>query len=753
MMKLLQSQQKNSKGFPNFSNYNPIPRENLSKNSRNNNPDISNLSSPSIDLDQIIETIISDEKLFQYVMKLVKNRITPRDMHDPIFLRHIIDAAIETAIEQIQVVDIVKNLLQEQQAQNDQQQLQYSTNQSQNYYNGTTKSYANGQYSHQLALDIGDQDESVERLRGESNFSENDLFVKPNYSEKEPEPINTQTVKRTLHQLNKNKPPLATKKDISQNIPAQPLSIATEFRGDFSVGDSDRNSFLSVDTARESNASTVQITLPLDKSVTAENPFPKIPERIFNDSEEEEENYERSPGIAADDQDEQVIDPRKNDDRYQNKNTDDGMNANKLNSFVNQSFQVTSEYNSVQNSLDLASLQRKSSRDEENAKGPASNGHRQNEEDDALRYDENETVKDWERKILQELKQQQKDDDDDDANHHNNPNNQSNDFSILSEPIHEDEEYRPVVTKKSTHQSQEEDQENNNPEESDGKKRDSNQSYESNRYEDEDFEEDHSHHSHDSNDLLHSKYSSAHYPKHHPIPATSPSSNHQADDNNKDVEDDHDYLSADYNPLAKSKTTFVFDPDQFNRDVDAATKTTEGGKERKSNRVHFIDGVVADVIYYERPAANEARDMFYSHEELDRFDEHYRKEDRIAERMGLSWMEWKNQQPDDQEISFSDDDRDNDDDYGYDYDHHQPSNTAANNDRNQDDNNHKHSNGNRRYDDEDDEEDDDYRGSQNPPRHPRQYDYEDDEGSPQKRYDDEDDYYDDYSNDDEQHFG
>ena len=55
------------------------------------------------------------------------------------------------------------------------------------------------------------------------------------------------------------------------------------------------------------------------------------------------------------------------------------------------------------------------------------------------------------------------------------------------------------------------------------------------------------------------------------------------------------------------------------------------------------------------PAPEEAREMFYSHEELDRFDDHYRKEDRIAERMGLTWMEWKNQQPDDQEISFSDD--------------------------------------------------------------------------------------------------
>jgi len=108
-----------------------------------------------------------------------------------------------------------------------------------------------------------------------------------------------------------------------------------------------------------------------------------------------------------------------------------------------------------------------------------------------------------------------------------------------------------------------------------------------------------------------------------------------------------------------------FDQAQFDADVDAAQS---GKKPSKKERIQFVDGVVSDVVYYERASADEAKEMYYSHVELDRFDMHYRKEDAIAERMGLSWMEWKNQQPDDFEISFSDDEEDDRDrrfEHGY----------------------------------------------------------------------------------------
>ena len=126
----------------------------------------------------------------------------------------------------------------------------------------------------------------------------------------------------------------------------------------------------------------------------------------------------------------------------------------------------------------------------------------------------------------------------------------------------------------------------------------------------------------------------------------------------------HDYLSSNYDPLRGSKNThsniMFFDQHQFDAEVDAQIS----GKPVK--QVVFVEGIVNDVIYYERPDPHEAKEMYYTHEELDRFDSHYRKEDAIAERLGLSWMDWKNQQPDEYEISFSDDEHEGDhyeDDY------------------------------------------------------------------------------------------
>jgi hypothetical protein len=679
----------------------------------------------NVDVDRIVDVILTDEKLFQYIMKLVKDHLRPRDLQDPIFLRAIVDATIETAIEKVQILDIIRNLITQQRRELQQQQQQQRsttgnrspTEKSQpkkqvssKQPESKTTEYSNGQYSHQLFLDIGDKivpNNSSSRDRSGSNISDLDAPVVPQFSEKEPEQVSHQSVKRTLKNMKKNdKPPLGhhhphttqhqqqdnnKKLDLgATQIISQPLSIATDWMkgNDFSVGESDFNSFISgggiLDSPRDSEASTIQITLPLDKSVTAERAFPHNnntyhhphedhhddhPVSVFSDSFEINHSNivpssDNSHASSSNNDEEAAVlnRRRQNQQRITNnkkKNTSTASTTNKNNDdnlFINQSFQVTSEFNSVQNSLEALPHRKQPQREvSETISIPEGNEETAQKRMTMPRtvsedfVDNDETVKDWERRILADLKKsnlEQSEEEDEEYNHHQqqqlqqNNQNQSKDFSIHSE--HSD---RPKLNE-SGHQ------------------------YEDDRFEDSSRgSHDSGSGAHHSNDyyLHHSKYSSAHYPKHH-SPQASPS--HHQQELQQQQDNNSDYLASDYDPLQNKDNLVVFDQEKWEREVDAAMKEgnlqEEHNKQQpqqqqpqqKKSRVKFLDGVIKDVHYYERANPDEARDMYYSHEDLDRFDMHYRKEDVLAEKMGLTWMEWKNRQPDDEELSFSEDEDD-----------------------------------------------------------------------------------------------
>jgi hypothetical protein len=692
----------------------------------------------NVDVDRIVDVILTDEKLFQYIMKLVKVHLRPRDLQDPIFLRAIVDATIETAIEKVQILDIIRNLITEQrrELQQQQQQPQRSTNgnrspteksqpkkQVSKQPEAKTTEYSNGQYSHQLFLDIGDKNvnnpNSSSGDRSGSNISDLEAPVVPQFSEKEPEQVSHQSVKRTLKNMKKNdKPPLGhhqphptqhqqnnsnNKKQMdlgATQIITQPLSIATDWMkgNDFSVGESDFNSFISgggmLDSPRDSEASTIQITLPLDKSVTAERAFPHNnnnyhhnptedhhhddhPVSVFSDSFEinhsnivpSSDNSHASSSNSDQEEEAAILNRRRqNQQRITNnkkKNTPT-TTANKNNDdnlFINQSFQVTSEFNSVQNSLEALPHRKQQQppqrevsetisipeeKEETAHKGMTKMMPRTVSEDFV---DNDETVKDWERRILADLKKsnlEQSEEEDEEYNHQlqqNHNQNQSKDFSEHSAGGSSD---RPKLNESSHH-------------------------YEDDRFEDSSRGSHDSssaggaHHSND-NYLHHSKYSSAHYPKHH-SPQTSPSHHQQQQEQQQQQQqqaNNSDYLASDYDPLQNKDHLVVFDQEKWEREVDAALQ--EGRPQEEHNkqqqqklqksRVKFLDGVIKDVHYYERANPDEARDMYYSHEDLDRFDMHYRKEDALAEKMGLTWMDWKNRQPDDEELSFSEDEDD-----------------------------------------------------------------------------------------------
>lgn len=598
---------------------------------------LQSLLSNQVNIDKVIQVILSDEKLFQFVMRLVTQQITrqqeqlkssssqrhkafPRNQEQ---LNEIIDQSIEEALSQIRLIDMITSLL-----QNPPPSLRQSSDPSSSISRSQINEDSNQE---RITSKKTDQSARIEVSEESKRYNySNKIFINvdpnennpppshhredheppmkpPSYSEREPEqPGSLQTVKKTVQALNKHqKPPLghssstvppahpvpaATKTQQSRHnhIPSNQaagnnngLFISTDVRQDFSVGDSERNSFLSVDSLRDSEASTVQITLPLDKSLTDKS-LGALNQPVFDDSFEERE------ALTSEDVKKQRSDSQ---------------------SLINQSFQVTSELNSVQNSMEIPNFGRKGDDNQDKERDE----DKYDEEDDDDNVDVDETVKEWGRKVFEKLKDEHQQPDDDEF------------FQLSGQLDHQ------VLQEEEFNQEEKDIKHSEDPDVS-------------RRYDDESFEEDHDQ---------------------PPASPRKPSTN--------SFPSAMDYLSSNYDPLQKgeggglvggSKIMF-FDQAQFDADVDAAQS---GKKPSKKERIQFVDGVVSDVVYYERASADEAKEMYYSHVELDRFDMHYRKEDAIAERMGLSWMEWKNQQPDDFEISFSDDEEDDRDrrfEHGY----------------------------------------------------------------------------------------
>jgi hypothetical protein len=557
---------------------------------------------PAFNMDQIINIIISDDKLFQYVYKLVKISIDRQSIKSsnaiPQALLNIIDTSIDSAIEQVQIVDIINSLLKDQQYLSDSFR-ENDEKVEKNHFHQPTESHSsrNGHSSTKVRPQtyqprIPDSSIATKKEEDRSPLA----VVKPPFSEKEPEQITHPTVKKTVQQLNKSRrPPLASTKSVQQqqyhpSSSAPPaLSLVVDGEEDSALlrGDSERggdSSFLSSDSVRESNASTVQMILP---SLSSSLQFKGNAARSLLTHPDDSFDQHSANG-----------DPPSAFTVGMDRN---GKEKNERFA-VNQSFQVTSEINSVQNSFELPSI----------SKQPATATAAEEEDDDkddvSSAYGNlNETVKDWERKIRASMRKDSFASDDSSSNSVN------------------DAEKKSEADVGST----------NKPEE---------EANISHRYDNDSFEDFTNEQQQDDNELPSSSSSR--------IKNGSSSSSSNSTTTFPSV---HDYLSTNYDPL-KSNTThsniMFFDQEKYDDTVDL----TLGNSVRK--HVKFLESVVEDVYYYERANSVEAKDMYYSHEELDRFDMHYRKEDSIAERMGLSWMEWKNQQPDEEEISFSDSDDD-----------------------------------------------------------------------------------------------
>lgn len=729
------------------------------------------------DIDQIIDVILTDEKLLLYVNKLVNKTIfntsSVSNLNTSSFqlenfndLVHIIDHSIEKAIDQIQIVDLITNLLQQMHREQAEAQKLFEKHQKHHQMmdaqtsparlEGKMSEFYDGgeQGSHQKALhpvysqtsppgvtkgkkavkklNNNEEDHGMVRHSGGSNPNRISLLSissdeephpniikRPQYSEKEPEPVSHQaSVKRTVQQLNKRKPPLAhypsssSAPALAATIPAAGSSSTLSHKqqqhnrnlnrlevnkqyntnnsqsqsqsrsqshshdqhhppemtamplGSLSLdhlpeerghdpnlaGDSEINSFVSSDdinSTRDSEASTVLVTMPIEKSLReslqhdldnshhinnslfdqddsfASNGSHRILHRdppqkpYFIGSSKENEDGTRREG--DENEDELHILPKK------------GAQNNRAEKLMNQSYQVTSEINSLQASF-------------ENPLGTVDPTATGKQLLDLEEEEMEETVRDWQRKILENLSKESVSEEDEpveDRSHRRSyeasqqePDvlNRSNNSAEASIPPEEIEEEREDGAYESKQQDS----------------KDVSRNYDQDSFE-----------NYEQEDQIQPKRGD-------PTGITFPSV--------------HNYLSNRYDPTkSNSSNIYFFDMDRFTDEVDSS-QGTPGSTHRKTpnkdpnpgnegdKQVQFINEIIQGVYHYDRATSLEAKDMYYTHEELDRFDMHYRKEDAIAEKMGLSWMEWKNQQPDDQEISFSEEEDNNgNDDYNNDH--------------------------------------------------------------------------------------
>ena len=61
-------------------------------------------------IDDIIEAVLSDKELFAYIEKLVRNRLSPETRRDYHLCCQVIDATIDEAIYDVNLVEIINSL-------------------------------------------------------------------------------------------------------------------------------------------------------------------------------------------------------------------------------------------------------------------------------------------------------------------------------------------------------------------------------------------------------------------------------------------------------------------------------------------------------------------------------------------------------------------------------------------------------------------------------------------------------------------
>jgi hypothetical protein len=234
-----------------------------------------------VDIEDVVDIVASDEKLFRYIMKLVRHRL-PRNMRkDNDWCTKVIDISIQSALQEIRVVDIVKNMMEQRRQQQQEfdeieddlllpQLLSDSEdersaiapfeeeNDSQSQ-NSAHKIHAGSE--NLIVNENLDHDDSSRSSLNNSNVD--DSTLRPHFSDNEPSTVSINSPKRILRGLNKYKDlPDSRHPQPSEEIePVMSLEIETDNLQNRSELNGNSEIDESVQSRAESEASTVQIIM------------------------------------------------------------------------------------------------------------------------------------------------------------------------------------------------------------------------------------------------------------------------------------------------------------------------------------------------------------------------------------------------------------------------------------------------------------------------------------------------------------
>lgn len=211
--------------------------------------------------EKIVDVILTDEKLFNYIMKLVKHRLNPYSLQDQNWLINVIDISIENALQEVQILDIINQY--------------FSIN--------------NIKPENPI-----DQLDCIQLNPDESIVSEDNVL--PNFSFTEPHKVEHISPKKENPKLTKaiyNPPPISAS-EFSTEPTGSKLVIDVDHKQEFSFGESEKLSSSSFHSVAESEASTVaMIVSPDDRYLTEQKA------QVISNLQEEEDtdmpNFPCSP--------------------------------------------------------------------------------------------------------------------------------------------------------------------------------------------------------------------------------------------------------------------------------------------------------------------------------------------------------------------------------------------------------------------------------------------------------------------------
>lgn len=190
-----------------------------------------------MDVDSILHVIMSDEKLWQYVMRVVRSRLrTAKTIPSDMFIE-VIDKSIDQAFDEVNIIDILRSNIK--------------------FIKAHMKAFKASSLS-AAPSSSAVTDSTAEDIAGIGDDADED-FVLPPFSSSEPHAASNSSPKRLLKMLNKNKPPPSSPEAPVPSSQRSSLEIEIDHTSpdDNLHGDSNHN--LSAQSIGESEASTVKM--------------------------------------------------------------------------------------------------------------------------------------------------------------------------------------------------------------------------------------------------------------------------------------------------------------------------------------------------------------------------------------------------------------------------------------------------------------------------------------------------------------